>query len=179
MLKRHQTVLVVIDIQDRLLETMYEKDRLIIQCEKLIKGCLILGIPIIWLEQYPEGIGSTTPSIARLFQHEVPISKTCFSAARSEQFNEKMHRYCPKNVILCGIETHVCVYQTAMDLRDRDYYVEVVRDAVSSRSLFNIQAGLQKMEHTGINMTTVEMLLFELLENAEKPEFRKILKLIK
>jgi len=179
MIKTNEAVLVLIDIQDRLLNAIHNKDRLIQNIVRLIKGIKILGIPIIWMEQYPEGLGQTTSVVAKELIDIQPIRKTTFSAGRNEKFLKKLSELARSNIILCGIETHVCVYQTAADLKKKGYHVEIVADAVSSRAPSNISIGLKKMQGVGVHLTSVETALFELLEIADGDLFKQILRVIK
>jgi nicotinamidase-related amidase len=179
MIDRNSALLVIIDIQERLMRVIHKKDQLVETVVKLIKGAHALDVPILWLEQYPEGLGATVPDIARMLDHEQLIRKTSFSAGRNKEFLDKLTMLNRRNLILCGIETHVCVYQTAADLIARDYHVEVVTDAVSSRTPHNIQTGLARMKSLGASLTSLEMILFEMLEDAQGDRFKQILKIVK
>ena len=178
MLEIDSTVLVVIDVQGKLAQSMYEKADLFENVGKLISGVRVLEIPIIWMEQNPEGLGPTVPEIAELLSGK-PIPKVAFSCCGEKQFVEAMEKQERNQVLLCGIETHVCVYQTAIDLLESGYEVEVVADAVSSRTPANRDIGLAKMKDAGAGITSVETALFELLKVAEGEKFKAILGIVK
>ena len=179
MLNKDNTVFVLVDVQGNLAGIMHDKQQLFANIHKLIKSLKILNIPIIWLEQYPDGIGETIPLIASLLKPLKPISKMSFSGYDNPEFKQTLEQTGRKQVILAGIESHVCVYQTAMGLDQANYEVEVICDAVSSRTQSNKQIALLKMQKQGINLTSTEMVLFELLKTAEDENFREIIKLIK
>jgi nicotinamidase-related amidase len=179
MLKPESTVLIVIDVQGKLAQIMYERDALFGALATLIKGMQLLGVPIVLTEQVPEKLGPTVPEVRELLPDADSISKYAFSCMREPRFREKLEHLSNRNVILAGIEAHVCVYQTSRDLLDEGYHVEVVSDAVSSRSAENRSIGLRRMRSEGAHVTSVEMLLFELQELATGDVFRKLARLIK
>ena len=178
MLNVDDTVLVVIDVQGKLAQSMHEKADLFENVAKLIKAAGVLEIPIIWTEQYPEGLGPTIPEIAELLPGR-PISKVAFSCCGEKRFVEAMEKLSRNQVLLCGIETHVCVYQTAIDLLISGYEIQVVADAVSSRTPGNKAVGLAKMVAAGAGTTSVETAIFELLQAAEGEKFKAILRIVK
>lgn len=171
--------LVVVDVQGKLAQLMTDKESLFKNIRILIQAAKILGIPILWCQQVPKALGSTVPEIAELLRDEEPIDKACFSCAGYEPFSAKLKALGREQVLLCGIETHVCVYQTAMDLLARDLAVTVVADAVSSRTVQNRQIGLNRLAAEGAIVASMEMILFELLRTAEHPQFKQIAKLVK
>lgn len=179
MLKPDQTVLVLIDIQGKLAQLMHAREALFANLQRLVKGARALGLPILWLEQYPQGLGPTIPEVAELLPELRPVAKTCFSACGSAEFLAQLTNTERKQVLLAGIEAHVCVYQTAADLLGAGYEVEVVTDAVSSRTAANRDLGLQRMRDAGARLTGVEMVLFELLRTAQAPAFKEIARLVK
>ena len=178
MLSRDHTALVLIDIQGKLASLMHEREALYRQLQILVKGAQILRLPILWLEQYPKGLGPTIPEVADLLSDQEPLAKTCFSACGLSAFQTQL-RQSGRQILLAGIESHICVYQTARDLLASGYQVEVVADAVSSRTAENKALGLQKMASAGAQITAVEMCLFELLQEAGTAEFKQIAALIK
>lgn len=179
MLKIENTTLLIVDIQGNLAHMMHEKQVLFKNVQALIKGVQVLGIPILWVEQNPRGLGKTIPEIADLLSDSEPISKMSFGSCGSDHFMQALNALNRKQVIVAGIETHVCVYQTAAELVEFGYEVEVVADAVSSRHIENKKIGLKKMRDAGVGVTSVETALFELLKVAEGERFRKILKIVK
>ena len=174
-----QSVLVVVDVQGKLAQIMANSERMISQLEVLIKGAKLLNVPIVWLEQIPHKLGNTVESIALKLAPETPISKTSFSGFGEDKFRQRLKREGRSQIILAGIETHVCVYQTAQDLLEHKYEVTVVADAVSSRSEDNKNIGLQMMMQRGAQLSCVESVLFELQKKAEGDAFRSLIKLMK
>ena len=173
------TVLVVIDIQDRLFRVMHNKERLLQNVLKLIKGVRVLEIPVILTEQYPAGLGPTLPEITQLLPDIKPVEKVCFSCWDEERFRHELESLHRKQVLIAGIEAHVCVYQTAMDLLNLGYEVQVVVDGISSREVENKEVCLTKMSSAGISPTTTEMALFELLRVAKGDKFKQISNIVK
>jgi nicotinamidase-related amidase len=178
-LERSQTALVVVDVQEAFRPVVIEFDRVSHNVAVLIEGARILGVPVIATEQYPKGLGRTVPEVARQLDGIDPIEKLCFSAAGAEEFSKRLEASGRDQILLCGIESHVCVNQTAEDLLAGDHEVHVVQDAVSSRSDENRRLGLHKMEHAGAVITSVETALFELLGAAGTADFKEIQKLVK
>ncbi|WNC67255.1 isochorismatase family protein [Thalassotalea nanhaiensis] len=179
MLNKEDTVFVLVDVQGNLAGLMQDKQTLFSNLQKLIKSLQILNIPIIWVEQTPGAIGDTIVQISSLLPNQSPISKTTFSAVKNTEFMTALKNVGRKQVLVAGIESHVCVYQTAMDLHKQDFYVEIVSDAVSSRTATNKQIALLKMQNKGLTLTNTEMALFELLGDAQCEEFKQIIKIIK
>jgi len=178
MLNVENTALVVIDVQGKLAQLMHEKETLFDNVKRIIKGAQVLEIPIIWTEQNPEGLGPTLPEIASLLDSE-PIAKFAFSCCGEEAFMRALEEVNRKQVLLAGIEAHVCVYQTAVDLVRLGYEVHILADAVSSRAASNKQLALEKMKDAGALLTSVEIALFELLKVAQGDKFKKILQIVK
>ena len=174
-----QSVLLVIDVQGKLFELMHQKEELQKKLKALISGIKILGIPILWTEQIPEKIGNTVPQIAQLLKDIHPIEKVSFSCFPNRRFKESLLALNRKQIIVCGIEAHVCVYQTVSDLMDEGFQVEVVCDAISSREEHNRDVALERMCQASAKLTTVEMILCELLRTSEHKNFKEILRLIK
>jgi len=179
MLNKEQTILVIVDVQGKLAQIMSEKEALFANIEKVIKGFNVLELPSILLEQVPDKLGSTIPEITSILPSLNPIAKTSFGCMGSEDFKLTLEKTGRKQVILVGIETHICVYQSAGQLLDAGYEVTVVRDAVSSRTSENKQVGLANMAKQGVSISSVEMLLFELLQKADGQQFREIAAIVK
>lgn len=179
MLTTDDTVLVIIDIQDRLVRVMHDKEKLVRNVLKLIRGAQVLEIPIVLTEQYPAGLGPTLPEITGLIPDVKPIEKFCFSCCDEDAFCQALASLNCKKVLIAGIEAHVCVYQTAMALLQTGYEVQVVVDCVSSRELENKTVSLTKLGNAGINPTTTEMALFELLKVAKGDKFKQISNIVK
>lgn len=179
MLKIENSVLVIVDVQGKLAQLMFDKETLFRNCVILTKAAKILDIPIIWCQQNPNALGDTIPELAELLTEQTSIDKLCFSCAGHPDFIERFNALKRQQVILCGIETHICVHQTAMNLLDKDCDIHVVADAVSSRTESNRDVGLQRMRDEGVLVSSTEMALFELLKTAEHPNFKEVAKLIK
>lgn len=179
MMMLDNSVFVLVDVQGKLAELMFEKERLFKNLEVCIRGMRLLGVPVIWLEQVPDKMGPTIEPLREPLAGLNPISKSAFSCCGEAEFNKALERTLRKQVIVAGIETHVCVYQTALDLLASGYEVEVVEDAVSSRSAESKELALNKLVSAGAGLTTVEMIMFELMRTTLHPKFRDILKLIK
>jgi len=181
MLTIENTCLVVVDIQEKLLKLMQNRDQVVHNSSVLIKMAQTLEIPILWCQQVPTALGPTTHDLWGLFMKAdmQPMDKTTFSCCGNAAFMEKLEAAKPQTAIVCGIESHVCVFQTTMDLIQHGLYVHVVADAVSSRTNENKQIGLHRMAKEGAVITSTEMLLFELLRDSKHPNFRELAKLIK
>ena len=173
------TVFVLVDVQGKLAEIMHEKDALFDNLQRLVKGMQALKVPILWMEQIPEKMGPTIQPLAALLVSEQPIPKTSFSCCGSDTFMKRLHSLGRKRAVVAGIEAHVCVYQTARDLVERTYEVDVVADAVSSRTAGNKQLALTCIRAAGARLASVEMILFDLMQTAEHPAFREMLKIVK
>jgi nicotinamidase-related amidase len=171
--------LAVVDVQGKLAQLMHGKDALFKNVQILIQAANILDIPILWCQQVPDALGPTVPEIARLLADIEPMNKSVFSCCGADHFIGKLNESSRTQVLLCGIEAHICVYQTAADLLVRGFSVNIVADAVSSRTLDNKQIALSRLAAEGARITSVEMALFELLRTAEHPKFRQTAKLIK
>jgi nicotinamidase-related amidase len=179
MLNVNNTLLVMIDVQTKLLNVMHEKEALLENSQKLIKGLLLLGVPVIASEQNPRGLGPTQPELSQLLTGFSAWPKMCFSCAQDQVFSESLAKQNRRQLLICGIESHICVYQTALELLNQGFEVQIVADAVSSRALKNKDAALARLQSEGAKLTTVEMLLFELLRTAENPNFKEISRIIK
>jgi nicotinamidase-related amidase len=179
MLEIKNSCLVIVDVQGKLAQLMHDKENLFKNIRILIQAVKELSIPILWCQQVPEALGQTVPEIIELLADNQPINKSAFSCCGDEKFNSELNKTGRQQVLLCGIETHVCIYQTAMDLKSKGSEVHVISDAVSSRTLENKQLALGKLQTNGIDIDCVEMVLFELLKTAQHPSFKIIAKLIK
>lgn len=173
------TVLVLIDFQERLFPVMHDKEKLLRNVLKLIQGAEVLGIPIVLTEQYPKGLGSTLPEIKELLPDIKSIEKVCFNCCDESAFCKSLEILKRKQVLVAGIEAHICVYQTTMALFRGGYEVQVVGDCVSSREPENKLVSLLKMGAAGVSPTTMEMALFELLKVARGDKFKQISNIVK
>lgn len=176
---KDETVLLVVDVQGKLARIVHESEKLIKNIEILIKAAHVLELPIVWVEQYPKGLGPTQEVLRKQLKDEPYFEKISFSAYKNQSFKSHLDALNKKTVLLTGIESHVCVYQTGKDLLAANYSVQVVEDAMSSRTKENKQIGIKKLNQLGAISTSVEMALFELMETAEYEHFREISHLIK
>lgn len=179
MLLQKNTGLILIDVQGKLARIVNESEKLVLNLEKLIKGCQLLSIPIIWAEQNPKGLGATISELEKLLPHQKPIEKYSFNAFDNETFKQAVLDSSRKQWLICGIEAHICVYQTVMGLLLNDFEVEIVADCVSSRSKESIAIALQKLQNKGAQITNIEMCLYELVKDSRREIFKEILTLIK
>jgi nicotinamidase-related amidase len=175
-LDRKHTALVIIDVQEKLMPVIDDAAAVIRNIERLVRGCHILGVPVLVTEQYVKGLGPTVEPLRRAIEETsgyAPLEKSCFSAAAQLGELERTQ------VLVVGVETHVCVYQTVEDLLARGLSVSVVADAVSSRTAQNRDLALRRLASDGALLTTTEMALFELTVAAGTDEFRAISRLVK
>lgn len=158
---------------------MFQGPTVVENIVKLIKTAQTLNVPILITEQYPKGLGPTEPQILEALDQRPPIQKMTFSCCGAQEFVAELKQKAVRQVIVTGIETHVCVQQTALDLLARDFQVHVPKDAVSSRKKLDHQTALERMSKAGVVLTTLESALFELLEEAGTAKFKEVSKLIK
>lgn len=179
MLNRDKVVLVFIDVQGRLHEVMHDKEVLDTHLEQMIKCANLLELPVLCTEQIPEKLGATSEPFRSLLEGAQVIGKSAFSCCGESQFTKALLSAGKRQAILVGIETHVCIYQTAIDLLEDGVEVFVVADAVSSRKPENKELALQAMRDAGAQIIPTETALFALLRDATDPRFKELLKLIK
>jgi nicotinamidase-related amidase len=178
-IKKDCTAFVVIDVQEKLLPFISEKERVVENIVKLIEFAKKLSMPMVWTEQYPKGLGATVDPIKSAMQDYKPLEKVAFSCFGAEGFADALRKHGAKTLALVGIETHVCVAQTALDGIDAGYRVCVVKDAVSSRTQENKQVGIDRVRERGGIITSTEAIMFEILEKAGTPEFKAVMPLLK
>ena len=174
MLTPDNAVLVVVDVQGKLAQLMSDKETVFANIQRMIRGAQALSVPILWAEQVPGKLGPTIAEIAGLMAGLEPIAKSSFSCAGSPRFVAALEQLDRKQVLITGIEAHVCVYQTAVDLAEAGYSVEVVEDAIASRIPTNRSVGVRKMVARGVGLTSTEMALYELMGDADHPAFREV-----
>jgi len=180
MLTIKNTALMFIDYQGRLAQVMHEHKQLHENVKKLVKGANLLDVPVVWVEQYPKGLGETVEDVQKLLmENSEPIAKMDFSACAHEDVRLLMTEINREKFIVAGIEAHVCVYQTVKQLLNLGKHVEFVQDCISSRTEANKNMAIQKMMMLGALPTSVEMALFELMGTAKHPKFKEISALIK
>lgn len=179
MLNAENSLFFLIDIQDRLVGMLKNREEIAKNNSILTKAAKILGVPVIASEQYPNGLGSTILEVREYLNTENILEKTSFSALATDTIKAKLESLNRKKVVLTGIETHICVYQTARALLDAGYEVYVVKNACSSRSSKDYRTALELMRDYGAKLTCVETVLFELLASSKHPNFKEIQALIK
>ena len=177
MMTPENTRLIIVDIQERLLPALHESQAFLAACRQFITGANLLGVPHLITEQYPKGLGATVPDIALLTPDAPKFSKTQFSAYTAEVAAALQLRQ-PENIVLIGCETHICVLQTVLDLRQQGYNVFIPQECVTSRTAANKANGLQQIQAAGGIVSNIESLLFMLLKDAQHPQFKAISKLI-
>ena len=179
MLSVENAVLLIVDIQDKLVN-MLEKDIIVSKSCALGNAARVLGVETFVSEQYPKGLGNTIAPLKKAIGENVKyFEKTSFSLMREEGFEDKLKATGKKQVILCGIEAHICVYQTALDLLEKGYEVTLVKDASASRNKFEFKTGVELMKQAGVKISCVEIVLFELLKSSKNPNFKEVQALIK
>ena len=177
-LRREDTTLLIVDVQERLLPAMFEAERVLRNCALLARAARRLELPVVVTEQYPEKLGLTVALLAEALGKIAPISKMLFSAC-TENTLSALRDSGRSTVLLCGLETHVCVLQSALDLIENGFTVFVPGNAVSSRYESDKIAGLERMRHAGVIPSSTESAIFELLRQAGTPEFKALLPLLK
>lgn len=178
-ISRDKAGLLVIDIQERLLPAIAGKEGVLQNAIRLIRGASILRVPVFSTEQYRKGLGASVPEIAALLTAPGPIEKMTFSSCGADGLLSCLKEKNTHDAVLCGIEAHVCVCQTALDLLENGFRVFVVADAIGSRTVENHRLGLDRMQDAGCIIVSTEMILFELLERAGTDEFKQVLALVK
>ena len=180
MLEIENSIVVLIDIQDRLVGMLNKQEPVVKASSILLSAANIMNIPIVLTEQYPQGLGKTVPALTvDMTENNVVIEKTSFSAVQTPEFIEKIRNLGKKNIIIGGIETHICVYQTVADLIKEGFNVVVAKDACASRSTDCFKTGLVLMKDLGAQISNVETILFELLKTSKNPYFKPVQALIK
>ncbi len=179
MLSAINTILVVVDVQGKLAHLMNNRESLFRRLKTAIQGARTLELPILVTEQYPEGMGATIPEIASLLPDVLPIAKNSFSCCGSDAFMAALKQIGRYQILLAGIEAHVCVQQTALDLLDDGYEVQVLADAVSSRDAENRAVAIERMRDAGVAITSTEAALFEIMRRSDVPAFKQVLSLVK
>ena len=180
MLEIENTALTVIDVQGRLSGLIQSQEKVLTHIQYLIKAAIAFGLPILWSEQAPDKIGDTIAPIKDLLYPLVkPIAKRSFSCYGAPEYVDHLKKLNRRQILITGIETHVCVYQTSRDLHRHGYEVHLVADAVSSRHAFDRDTAINRLRDEGITITTTEMAFCELLKTADHPKFKEILSYLK
>ena len=179
-LNEDNTLLLIIDIQEKLLNAVFNKDKLEKNAVILAKTASMLKIPTIVTEQYPKGLGPTVNDLKTVLDEKVAYFEKCsFNALDEEPILERLKEHGKKQIILCGIETHICVHQTAKALIDSGFNVILVKNACGSRNIEEHTSAIEYMKDYGVNIKTTEMILFEILKSSKHPNFKDIQNFIK
>ena len=179
MLKLDNSFLLLVDMQGKLASLMHKRKELLESLTKLIQGVRILEMPIIWMEQYPKGLGETIPEIKSLLDGLTPFDKISFGCGSDEKIMTAIRALDRKQAIVAGIETHVCVYQSCKQLLEKEFDVTLVTDCTSSRHKYDRKIAIKALRDVGVKMSTVEMVLFELRHKAGGDKFKQISQLVK
>ncbi len=174
-----QTVLLIVDIQQKLFDLMKKKKHVTHHVKVLTEAAKTLDLPIVVTEQYRKGLGPTEPAIAEAIENFSPLEKMTFSCMGNDAIVAELKRLARPRVIVTGIETHICVQQTVLDLIQADYTVYLPADATCSRAKANYKTGVERMRAAGAVITTTESMVFELLEEAGTDRFKALLPLFK
>ncbi len=172
-------LLLLVDVQGKLARLMHESEAMIGQQAIMIEACRILDVPIIWAEQLPEKLGPTVPELSEKLDGLQPMAKSSFGCCDDPAIMQAIADSNRCQIMLIGIETHVCVWQTAAALRDQEYSVHLICDAVSSRARLNRDIAFRRMQSAGVHLSNVEMALFELMIDAKHARFRDVTRLLK
>ena len=179
LIQADRSCLLVVDVQARLAPAMNAYDRVIANTAILMKAATRLDIPVLVSEQYPKGLGPTVPELAALAPSGVTLEKVHFSCVADQAYGERFRELSCDQAVVTGIEAHVCVLQTCMELLEDGRPVFVVADAVSSRTPENAALALERLRSAGARIVTTEMVVFEWLRRAGTPEFKELSALIK
>jgi len=179
LIQADQSCLLVIDVQEKLAPAMDARDRVIANAGVLMRAAARLTVPVLMSEQYTKGLGATVGELAGLADPDAVMEKMDFSCAADEAIRDRIEGLGRPQIIICGIEAHVCVLQTALQLVEARHRVFLVTDATSSRKASDHEAAVRRMERAGVETVTAEMVLFEWLRRAGTPEFKELSKLIR
>ena len=179
MLNTENTMALAIDFQDRMMPVIDDNEELTRIAVTFLKGCRILDVPVLATQQYTKGLGETIEPVKEALGEFEHIEKITFSCYKNEEFRRKLEQSGRKNIIVTGVEAHICVQQTVLDLLDHGYCVYVLVDCVSSRFSTDRKFSTKRMDRAGAIITTMESILFELLGSADHPSRKEITKLVK
>ncbi|NQU15892.1 MAG: hydrolase [Desulfobacteraceae bacterium] len=179
LLDKENTGLIVLDVQERLMEVMGQNERTLDNITKLLHLSRLFDLPLILTEQYPRWLGSTVPEIRQSLSVYEPIEKMDFNCCNVGSFNSRLESTGVKSLMLVGVETHICIFQTCFSLLKRGYEVHVPQDAVDSRTRENWTVGLGLMRDSGAVITSTETVVYQILERVGSKKFKEMLKIIK
>lgn len=178
-IRLEESIVMLIDYQEKLVPAIHNHEQIVKKTVQLVNGLNIIGCPVIFTQQYTKGLGMTVPELMETQENFQYFDKMTYSCLDTEEIKDALEKQNRKTVILAGLESHICVMQTARDLIANGYQVCIVADCVGSRTEFNCQIGMERMKQDGVTVTSVESVLFELLVKAGTPEFKAVSKLIK
>jgi len=178
-ISREDSLLLVVDVQERLFPVMSDREPMLGRVVAAIRGAGVLGLPTILTEQYPKGLGSTLPAVSEALEVNTPIEKIDFSCVRVDEVRDTIVEADRTTVLVCGIEAHVCVQQTCLDLLEEKLQPVLLADCISSRKPFDRDIAIERMRVAGVIITTLEAALFEMLGVAGTDEFKAISRLVK
>lgn len=178
-MRRADSAILVVDMQEKLMGVMKDRYDVIMRTTALVNAAAILSVPVLVTEQYPKGLGHTDKRLAPSLEAASFFEKTSFSAVGEPSFVSALEKLGRRHIALAGIETHVCIAQTALDLKVRGYEVTIAADAVTSRKASDRAVALQMLRAAGVTIATVEAIIFQMLEKSGGEEFKKILALVK
>lgn len=174
-----QSMALLIDVQDRLVPALHKGEKMVRQCAKLIQGLNTIGVPILVARQYPKGLGDTVAELREVLRVHEPLDKLSFSVCGEEENNKAIRETGRNTILIFGAEAHVCVLQTVLDLISQGYRVVLVCDCISSRSSYDMEMALRRAKQEGARLSTMEAVLFELLQRAGSDQFKAVSKLVK
>lgn len=177
-LNKDDSLLLIVDIQEKLVKAL-DKDVIVKNSEKLVKAANLLEIPVVLTQQYPKGLGETIPEIKNNLGISSFMDKTSFNACLEDDFLDLIRSYNKKQIVICGIETHICVHQTTAALIEEGFEVFVAKDVCASRRKYEFKQGIDIMQQNGAKISCLEIILFEWLKNAKNPVFKDVQALIK
>lgn len=179
LLKRRNTALLLIDAQEKLMQVMGQRQRTAENINKLLQLAQLFNLPIMVTEQYPKWLGPTLPELKQSLPIYAPIEKLHFNCCEVDTFNTQLDSIDLQNIIIAGVESHICVFQTCVSLVNKGYTIHVPQDAVDSRTSENWQVGLDLMQQAGAVITSTETVIYQILEKAGTKAFKAMLKLVK
>tara|TARA_Y100001968_G_C19412792_1_gene747271 strand:- start:1311 stop:1892 length:582 start_codon:yes stop_codon:yes gene_type:complete len=172
------TILLIIDVQEKLLQGISEKSKIIANIVKLVKASKVLGVEIIYTEQNPDKLGNTIERVI-IDENHSTYKKMSFNCLECNELLENLYTKNKKNIIICGVESHICVQQTCLDLTKKDFRAHIVVDAIGSRNLIDHKISIRRLELNNVDITTAESIIFELCRTADRKEFKEISSIIK
>lgn len=179
MIRPNDCLLFLIDVQEKLIPTIFQHEQLVQNIELLLKGCQVCDLPQYTFEQYPKGLGKTVEPLKNFIQESQLYEKTKFSAAQVPEAMDQLKASGKSQIIIAGIESHVCVFQTVEELIEQGYEVFIPHETTSSRSEKNREVALKRMEQLGASITCIESVFFELLRDSRAPQFKELSALIR